>query len=153
MFSFIFRQVRNAFLLLAGAALFAKLALESHAHADTEEIDLVAIFERRELISTADPFFGGKVLVAFGGALLDLRRATPSPTGVLLDLAVFFGGVSLVVPEGWRVRWEGEIYGGGFSDETRTTAAPDLPVVLVKGSVALGGLQASNRHPAEMRVS
>lgn len=153
MLSFIFRQIRNAFLLLIGAALVAKLALESHAHPDTEEIDLVAIFGGRELLSKADPFFGGKVLVAFGGALLDLREATPSPTGVLLDLAVCFGGVSLVVPDGWRVRWEGDLYGGGFSDETLTTADRDVPVVIVRGFVAMGGLQATNRHPARVAAS
>lgn len=153
MFSFILRQLRNVFLLLGGTALVAKLALESHAEPDTEEIDLVAIFEGRHLVSEADPFFGGKVMVAFGGALLDLRNTTPSPTGVLLDLVVCFGGVSIVVPEGWRVRWEGDIYGGGFSDETRTTADPDVPVVILKGFLAMGGLQASNRDPAGARAS
>lgn len=153
MFSFIFRQIRNVFLLVMGAALVAKFALESHAEPDTEEIDLVAIFERRELVSNADPFFGGKIVVAFGGALLDLRQVTPSPTGVLLDLVVCFGGVSLVVPDGWRVRWEGDMYGGAFSDETRTTADRDVPVVIVKGFVAMGGLQATNRHPGRDRVS
>lgn len=153
MFSFIFRQIRNALLLAMGAAFVAKLVLESNAEAETEEIDLMAIFGGHHLVSTADPFLGGKVLVAFGGALLDLRDATPSPTGVLLDLAVVMGGVSLVVPEGWRVRWEGEVYGGGFSDETRTTADPDVPVVTVKGFVALGGVQATTRSPAERTSS
>ncbi|MGH8946947.1 MAG: hypothetical protein ACRDVL_12465 [Acidimicrobiia bacterium] len=151
MFGFILRKIRNLFLLAVGAAIAAKLLLESHAEPETEDIDLVAIFEGRHLISTADPFFGGKVLVAFGGALIDLREATPSPTGILVDLAVFMGGVSVVVPEGWRVKWEGSIYAGGFSDETRTTAAPDVPVVILKGFVIMGGLQATTRNPAEMR--
>lgn len=149
MFSFLFRQIRNLLLLAMGAALAAKLMLESHAEPETEEIDLVAIFEGRQVVSTADPFFGGKILVAFGGALIDLRSATPSPTGVLLELAVVMGGVALVVPEGWRVKWEGSIYGGGFSDETRTTADPDVPVVIVRGFVAMGGLQATTKVPAQ----
>lgn len=149
MFSFVFRQVRNALLLAMGAAFVAKLVLESNAEAETEEIDLVAIFEGRHLLSTADPFRGGKVVVAFGGALLDLRHATPAPPGIVLDLAVVMGGVSLVVPEGWRVKWEGDIYGGGLSDETRTTADPDVPVVTLKGFVTLGGVRATTRTPAE----
>jgi hypothetical protein len=148
MFRFLLRQIRNVLLLALGAALAAKLVLESHAEQETEEIDLVAIFEGQHLVSTADPFFGGKVLIAFGGALIDLRGATPSPTGILLDLAVLMGGVSLVVPEGWRVKWEGATYAGGFSDETRTTADPDVPVVILKGFVALGGLQATTKEPA-----
>ena len=149
MSSFIFRQIRNALFLAIGAALVAKLVLESIADAETEDIDLVAIFEGHHLISTADPFLGGKILVAFGGALIDLRGATPSPSGIRFDLTVVMGGLSLVVPEGWRVKWEGDIYGGGLSDETRTTADPDVPVVTLKGFVALGGVQVTTRSPVE----
>lgn len=150
MFGFIFRQIRSLLFLALGAALAAKLVLESHAEADTEEIDLVAIFEGQHLTSTADPFFGGKVLVAFGVAVIDLRSATPSPTGILLDLAVVMGGVTLVVPEGWRVKWEGSIYSGGFSDETRTSADPNVPVITLRGFMAMGGLRATTTRPAEV---
>lgn len=153
MFGFVARQFRNLLLLALGAAFAAKMLLESHAEADTQEIDLVAIFEGRRLASTAEPFFGGKIVVAFGGALIDLRNSTPSPTGILIDLAVFFGGVSLIVPEGWRVKWEGTILGGGFSDETTTTADPNVPVVVVKGFVVMGGLQAANKDPSRSRAT
>lgn len=151
MLRFIFRQIRNLFLLTMGAALVAKLLVRSHAEAGSEEIDLVSIFDGKHLVSTADPFFGGKVLVALGGALIDLRAATPAPTGIVIDLALFMGGLSLVVPQGWRVRWQGSIFGGGFSDETRTTADPDVPVVTVRGFVVLGGFQATTRSPAEVK--
>ncbi|HZD23384.1 MAG TPA: hypothetical protein VE569_08295, partial [Acidimicrobiia bacterium] len=64
-----------------------------------------------------------------------------------LDLVTVMGGVRLVVPEGWRVRFDGKGLLGGFSDETRTTADEDVPTITVTGLLMLGGLQATTRIP------
>lgn len=149
---FIFKIIRFAFVGAIGAALAAKFLLESNADVETEEIDLVAIFEGKELVSSADPFYGGKVLAMFGGVLLDLRKTQAAPTGIRIDLAVIMGGVSLVVPEGWRVSFEGKMLMGGWSDNTRTTAEEDVPTVTITGFVACGGLQATTRSPVEAVV-
>lgn len=149
MFRFIFKLFRIALVAALGTAIAAKLLLESNAEPKTEEIDLVSIFEGRHLASEASPFYGGKILSMFGGVLLDLRKATPAPTGIYLDLAVVMGGVSIVVPEGWRVKFEGNLTAGGFQDETRTTADEDALTVTVTGFVFLGGVQATTRSPAK----
>lgn len=149
MFRFIFKLFRLALLGVLGAAVAAKLLLESNAEPTTEELDLVSIFEGQHLASEASPFYGGKIMTMFGGVLLDLRKATPAPTGIYIDLAVAMGGVSLVVPEGWRVKFEGSTIAGGFSDSTRTTADPDQPTVTLTGFVLMGGVQAANRSPVE----
>ena len=149
MFRFIFRLIRLAVIAILGAAVAAKLLLESNAEPGTEEIDLVSIFEGQQLVSEASPFYGGKIMTMFGGVLIDLRKATPAPTGIFLDLAVVMGGVSLVVPEGWRVKFEGKLMAGGFSDETRTTAEDDVPTVTVTGFVLMGGVQATTKAPVQ----
>lgn len=149
MFRFLFKLLRLAMIAALGAAVAAKFLLESNADPDTEEIDLVSIFEGKQLISDADPFYGGKVMTMFGGVLLDLRKATAAPTGVFLDLAVVMGGVSLVVPEGWRVKSDANIMLGGWSDETRTTSEDDVPTVTVTGFILMGGLQATTKAPVE----
>ncbi|HWB89144.1 MAG TPA: hypothetical protein VG872_08010 [Acidimicrobiia bacterium] len=147
MFRFLFKLISAAFVTTVGAALAAKFLLESNAEPATEEIDLVSIFDGKHLVSEADPFYGGKIMAMFGGVLLDLRDATPAPTGIHLDLAVVMGGVSLVVPEGWRVRFQGKTVMGGWSDQTRTTADEDVPVVTVTGFLVMGGLQAATESP------
>lgn len=135
--------------LALGAALAAKVLLRSHASEATEEIDLVNIFGGKHLVSTADPFFGGKVTTLFAGTTLDLRRAVPAPTGVYLDILVGFGGVDLVVPPGWKVVFDGSVCGGGFQDLTHPTSDPDPPILRLGGLLAMGGLRATTRPPVE----
>jgi len=147
MFRLIFKLLRTIVVVALGTAAAAKFLLESNAEPDTEEIDLIAIFTGEHLVSTADPFYGGKVMSMFGGVLLDLREVTPAPTGIELDLIVVMGGVSLVVPEGWRVEFSGRILAGGWSDATHTTADEDVPTVHVTGLVVMGGVQATTKSP------
>lgn len=149
MFRFILKLLRIALVALLGTALAAKLLLESNAGPKTEEIDLVSIFEGQNLASEASPFYGGKIMAMFGGVLLDLRKASPAPTGIYLDLAVVMGGLSIVVPEGWRVKFDANIMAGGFSDETRTTAEEDVPTVTLTGFVLMGGVQVTTKSPVQ----
>jgi hypothetical protein len=149
MLRFIFRLVRFAVIALLGTALAAKLVLQSHATEDTEEIDLVNIFGGYKLLSAADPFFGGKVTTLFGGTLIDLRRAVPAPTGIYLDILVVFGGLSLVVPPGWRVVFDGTVTAGRIEDLTRPVTDPDAPLVRIGGLVAVGGIEATTRPLVE----
>lgn len=150
MLGFIFRLIRFALFAVLGTALAAKLILESHASEETEEIDLVNIFGGEHLISSAQPFFGGKVTTVFGGTAIDLRRAVPAPTGIYIDALVICGGMSLLVPPGWRVVFDGTVFGGDFEDLTQTVSDPDAPIVRIGGLIALGGLRASTRLPVEV---
>lgn len=152
MFRFIFKLLRAVLIALLGTAVAAKLLLESNAQPTTEEIDLVAIFEGQNLVSKADPFYGGKVMTMFGGVVLDLRNATPAPTGIFLDLVIIGGGLSVLVPEGWRAKFDGKVILGGFADETRTTADDDVPTVEFTGVVAMGGVHIGTKVPGKAGV-
>lgn len=149
MFRFVLQVLRLSFVGALIVGVVAKLLLKSKAEPTTEEIDLVTIFEGNELVSSADPFYGGKTVTLFGGALLDLRKATPAPTGIHLDVVLVMGGFSLVVPKGWKVDFTGKAIGGVFDDATQTTTDPDAPVVRITGNIVLGGLQATTRSPVE----
>lgn len=133
-----------------GTAAAAKLLLESRAEPDTEEVDLVSIFAGTQLVSTASPFYGGKILNLFAGTDLDLRKTTPAPTGIHLDVAILCGGLNVVVPEGWRVRCDAQIFAGGFNDATRTGNDPDAITVHLTGYVIFGGVNVVARKPVEV---
>ncbi|MEX1125204.1 MAG: LiaF domain-containing protein [Acidimicrobiia bacterium] len=150
MFKFIFKTIRLALLTMLGTAIVAKFMLKSNAKEETQEIDLVTIFGGENLVSSADPFYGGKILTMYGGTVLDLRKATPAPTGIYIDVLVWMGGVNLVVPKGWRVDFTGKVIFGGFDDATQTTADPDAPMVRIGGMILFGGLQATTKSPLEV---
>lgn len=145
MLRFVSKTLAWTFGLFFGGALVAKFLLQSNADPDTQDLDLVSIFEGHQLASHADPLYGGRIMTMFGGVMLDMREATPAPTGVYIDVFVVMGGVSLVVPEGWRVVYTGNTIVGGYSDETRTTAETDVPTVNVSGTILMGGLRATTK--------
>ena len=149
MIRFIYRLFRLAFVAVLGTAVIAKVVLRSTATEETQEIDLVNIFGGEHLVSAADPFFGGKVTNMFGGTILDLRKVTPAPTGIYLDVLVVFGGLSLVVPNGWRVVFDGSAFGGGFDDATQAAPDPDAPILRLGGLVIAGGIRATTRSSVE----
>lgn len=151
-FRLIFNLIRLAFVAAVGAAVAAKFMLQSNADPETEEIDLVTIFEGKELVSTADPLYGGKVLTMFGGTEIDLRRAHPAPTGIRLDLVIVMGGLNIVVPDGWRVRFDATNFMGGFADGTKPTAEADMPTLTITGLVVMGGVQTTSKAPVEVVV-
>jgi hypothetical protein len=97
------RKILFAFVtVIAAALLFAKRAARDRSGEDRDEFDVAAILENRELRIRARPFLGGTVLVLAGAAELDLRRATPAPTGMEIALLVIGGKLRLVVPPDWR---------------------------------------------------
>ncbi len=150
MFRFIFKLMRLGMMAAVGSAIVAKFMLKSNAQPTTQEVDMVAIFEGEDLTSTADPFYGGKVLTMFGGTRLDLRQVVPAPTGVYLDLAVVFGGLDLIIPLGWKVDFTGRVYAGGFDDVTATDSNADVTVVHIGGFVAFGGVRVANMAAGEV---
>ena len=150
MFKFLSRLIKLAFLAALGTALAAKFMLKSNAEPQTQEVDLVSIFSGEELTSLADPFYGGKVLTMFGGARLDLRHVNPAPTGIYLDLAIVFGGFELVIPQGWKVNFTGQVIAGGFDDSTATDNSTDSPVVHVGGFIGFGGARVLNQSSEEI---
>lgn len=149
---FIYRLFKYGLGAALGAALAAKLLLDSNARPDTEEIDLVSIFEGTSLSSVADPFYGGRVLNLFAGTNLDLRRAQPGPTGMSLDLSVVCGGLNILVPEGWRVTSDLNLMAGGINDATRTDSNPDAVTLHLSGFVVLGGVNVQAKPAVEAVV-
>jgi hypothetical protein len=142
---FLLRLVRRAVVALLAFAVAAKFLLESNAREDTDEIDLVNIFGGYNLASSADPFFGGKITSVFGVTHLDLRRVVPAPTGIYLDLLVAFGGLSLVIPPGWKVVFDGTTAAGRFEDLTRPVDDPDATVLRIGGLITLAAVEVTSR--------
>lgn len=131
------------------AALAARLLLVSRGEPDSDEIDLVTIFEGLHLRSHASAFMGGATLAVFGGIVLDLRRAHLGPTGANLEVNVLFGGTVIIVPPDWRVEVESKNIMGGLDRSHQQPDDPEAPVLSIKARTVFGGLQIESRPRLE----
>lgn len=91
--------------------------------------------------------FGVKVV--FGGADLDLRKATLESAEVVIYAKAVFGGVQVVVPPDIAVVMDGVGIFGGFAGNAEDDQPPTgAPVVRVTGKAIFGGV-AVMRKPTE----
>jgi len=83
----------------------------------SDELDCAIIARRRRLEVIADPFLGAHILVVAAAVDLDLRAATPAPTGIEIHAIVLGGHLRIRARSDWRL------------DGEPTTDAPLLRVV------------------------
>lgn len=136
-------------LAIGMAAFAARLLLVSRGEPDSDEVDLVTIFEGLHLRSHATAFMGGSTLSVFGGVVLDLRRAQLGPTGAELHATTVFGGTVIVVPPDWRIELESENYFGGLDRSDVTPDDPEAPVLVIRARTFFGGLEIESRPRLE----
>jgi predicted membrane protein len=106
-------------------------------------IDEVAVFGGGDRIVTSQQFQGGKVTTIFGGLNYNMLKAKLAPGENCIDVFCLFGGMKLIVPEGWTVKIRVMSLFGGFSDKHRFKI-PDSGVdqsaqLIIKGTVIFGG--------------
>jgi len=85
-------------------------------------------------------FAGGEINVLFGGAKLDLRKATIAKEGAKLHVNCMFGGIEILVPNNCRVVTNGTGILGGWTPMMETNDIEE-PVLEITGSVAFGGVE------------
>ncbi|SDH60835.1 Cell wall-active antibiotics response 4TMS YvqF [Lentzea fradiae] len=129
--------------VLAGVGIAVLLGLRRHHGTRTP----IALFggasskERSKHLSHAD------VSAVFGGVTLDLREAHIDSSADV-DAFALFGGVDVLVPEGWRVSVGGMPFMGGIDDKTDNEGRvlpDDAPVLTVNGTALFGTVTVANQ--------
>jgi hypothetical protein len=145
----VFRNLFGLFLglsLLAGiasavAAMVAKGRLESTGGDADDELDIVTIYDNRNVRSIAASLRRVSLLCWYGGATLDLRGATLDPDGATITLRALFGGIRLVVPDGWRIERDLiAVFGGAGDARDQALVATDGPTIRLRGFAIFGGI-------------
>jgi len=93
----------------------------------------------RKVVSQA--FRRGDVSAVMGGATIDFRSALPANGRAEIDVFALWGGVELIVPVGWKVMGEVSPILGGFDDATVPPMDSSAPVLIVKGTALMGGVE------------
>ncbi len=86
-------------------------------------------------------FKGGHITNIFGGTELYLGQADINGKAVI-DTTTIFGGLKLIIPANWTVKYEAAVIFGGIEDKRNVTPVADGPekILLIKGTVMFGGI-------------
>ena len=111
-----------------------------------DRVNSLVVFFGREIVNESQQFGGGSIFTMFGATQIDLRLARPVPEGAAMDVVVAFGGVEIMVPEGWRVEVKGIPLFGGWSNKIgRDSVGADAPLLSIEALVAFGGLDIGHK--------
>lgn len=136
-------------LALGLGGLAVRLLLKGWGGPESDEIDLVTVFEGLHLRSHSTAFMGGSTLALFGGIVLDLRRARLGPTGGDMTVTTLFGGTGLIVPPDWRVEVDARTWMGGLDLSSFQPDDPQAPTLRIRARTLFGGLQVESRPRLE----
>lgn len=136
-------------LVLGLAGLAARLVFTGRGGPESDEVDLVTVFEGLHLRSHSTAFMGGSTLALFGGIVFDLRRAQLGPTGAHLRVTTVFGGTGIVVPPDWRVEVDARTWIGGLDLSNQQPEDTQAPVLHIRARTLFGGLQVESRPRLE----
>jgi len=84
------------------------------------------------------------VTAIMGAMSVDFRSSRLAEREMKVDVFALWGGIDLVVPEGWRVEGRVTPILGAFQDLTKTPADPNAPKLIVRGEAVMGGIEVLN---------
>lgn len=108
---------------------------------DTDNI--TAFFGGSDTVNKSQDYRGGKVSAIFGGVTIDLRDAKIKKEATL-EVFTLCGGVEVKVPRDWQVRQQAFPILGGVETKSHTAENTEGPVLIITGTVALGGVEVRN---------
>jgi predicted membrane protein len=106
----------------------------------SDVFDSVAIFWGARKTILSKKFAKGEIVNIFGGTEINFMQADINGTAVI-DVAVVFGGVKLIVPPDWDVRINVvHIFAGTDDKRQLHTASISKKVLLINGTAVFGGI-------------
>jgi predicted membrane protein len=134
-------------IILVGVALiFNGRSFISQSRPDTmntENFDIFCFMGGADKRVYSQEFEGGKISAIMGGAKVNLGKADMKSDTVVLEIFSALGGVELIIPENWRVKFESVNILGGTDQSKVVELDPNTPkkTLIIKGVVILGGIE------------
>ena len=100
-----------------------------------------AILSTRNVVETSRDYRGGDVLAFLGGSQIDLTGAAIIGGPAILDATAIWGGIEIIVPEGWEVVGEVVPIMGGFEIKSPPSAPRSGQRLVVRGVALMGGIE------------
>ncbi|KUO63790.1 MAG: hypothetical protein APF84_09220 [Gracilibacter sp. BRH_c7a] len=112
-----------------------------------DSFNALGLFSGSSVRSVSQQFQGGSATALFGGVEIDLREAQITPEQMEARVEVFaaFGGIEIIVPQGWNVIIKGIPLFGGWDNKTLSTGKDqEAPILKLNCLVMFGGLEVKN---------
>ena len=130
-------------LVIIGAGLSVLIHSQGRARVQSnskDADDISVIFSGSETKNKSKSYKGGRVTAVFGGSVIDLRDAKLTSEATI-DMFVFCGGVEIKVPRDWKVVSKVAPIAGGVENKSEGSDDAKAPVLVLTGTVALGGVE------------
>lgn len=120
---------------------FKKYINESNMEGVDGRVEKSVVFGGSENIVLDPVFNGGNIDIVFGGIVLDLRKTSLPAGDTVLNTDVVFGGISLYVPDDWKVVSRLDTVMGGFADKRLSAklAVDSDRQLIIQGDLVFGG--------------
>jgi class 3 adenylate cyclase len=94
-----------------------------------------------------------RAIAVMGGCDLDLRQAQIEGPEVVITAVAFWGGITIIVPEGFEVELEGFSFMGGRDLKLRNVPlVPGSPRIRIRGYSVMGGIDIRSRSSRSGRA-
>lgn len=107
------------------------------------KIEETNVFGGSRVVFDNEEFKGGEINNIFGGSEIDLSGASLAEGENILEINCVFGGVKLIVPQGWNIKLRMDSVMGGFHDKRRSYNSIDesnrSKILIIKGTAVFGG--------------
>ena len=108
-------------------------------------VNAFALMSGNSITVGSQEFAGGFATALMGGVELDLRNARLEQGSAEIEVFTMWGGIEVLVPEGWVVESHVFPLMGAYEDNTRPPSAPDAPRLVVRGMVVMGGIEVGHQ--------
>lgn len=148
----IFRYFFPAILIIIGLNIIFSKGTKVHSGKVDKEnwnkkklsedfLDHMVLMSGYESVNTSQNFKGGRLTAIMGGIDIDLREANMIEDQAYIEVTAIMGGIDIITPKHWRVEVQGTPLLGGFSSKTMGTSYPEAPLLIIKGTAILGGVE------------
>ncbi|MDH5398291.1 MAG: cell wall-active antibiotics response protein [Cyclobacteriaceae bacterium] len=133
-------------LIVIGVSILTrkKISHSFQMHSGENRLDIIDVFSvfsgAKQLVDSV-VFKGGKITTIFGGAEIDLRKASLAEGTQTIEIFSLFGGSSIIVPQDWKVTVNITPIFGGYSDERLKMSSVEIAdrELVITGLVLFGG--------------
>lgn len=146
-FDLIWKMIVPIIIVIVGLSLIFKDTFNSSVSKSIKKLNskinkdegINATFSNQNIKLDDEEFKGTNLNAIFGGIKLDLRNATIKDD-VVINACSVFGGIDILVPDGYKVKVKSSSLFGGVSNNKRSKTTEKSKTIFIDANCLFGGV-------------